>query len=163
MEFIIPGTTTSFPSPQAAKHPHSMMLLPPCLTVGMRFFPQKLFLVYTKHSTYPYDQTVLFLSSLTTTRCSQYLNGLSTLSFANWGWALWCFALSRGFFLATLPWNPALFSVHCIVVWCTSTLALYKLSCTSVEVTPWFSFTCLTSCLTVQSKIFFGQPVQGRE
>lgn len=35
--FIFPSTMTSLPVPTAAKHPHSMALSPPCLTVGMVF------------------------------------------------------------------------------------------------------------------------------
>ena len=34
---IIPSILTSFPVPDNEKHPHSMMLPPPCFTVGMRF------------------------------------------------------------------------------------------------------------------------------
>ena len=33
--FICPSILTSLPVPAADKHPHSMMLLPPCFTVGM--------------------------------------------------------------------------------------------------------------------------------
>ena len=32
---IFPSTLTSLPVPAAEKHPHSMMLPPPCFTVGM--------------------------------------------------------------------------------------------------------------------------------
>ena len=35
---IFPLTQTSFPVPAEEKHPHSMMLPPPCFTVGMVFF-----------------------------------------------------------------------------------------------------------------------------
>jgi hypothetical protein len=34
---IIPSILTSFPVPADEKHPHSMMLPPPCFTVGMMF------------------------------------------------------------------------------------------------------------------------------
>ena len=33
--FIFPSILTSLPVPASEKHPHSMMLLPPCFNVGM--------------------------------------------------------------------------------------------------------------------------------
>ena len=36
--FIVPSILTSLPVPAAEKHPHYIMLPPPCFTVGMVFF-----------------------------------------------------------------------------------------------------------------------------
>ncbi len=101
--FIFPSIVTSRPVPAAEKHPHSMMLPPPCFTVGtvldrwwavpgflhtyhLELRPKSYILVSS-------DQRILFVTILESFRCF----------LANSMRAFMCLALRRGFRRATLP------------------------------------------------------------
>ncbi len=101
--FIFPSIATSRPVPAAEKHPHSMMLPPPCFTVGtvldrwwavpgflhtyrLELRPKSYILVSS-------DQRILFVTILESFRCF----------LANSMQAFMCLALRRGFRRATLP------------------------------------------------------------
>ncbi len=101
--FIFPSIATSRPVPAAEKHPHSMMLPPPCFTVGtvldrwwavpgflhtycLELRPKSSILVSS-------DQRILFVTILESFRCF----------LANSMRAFMCLALRRGFRRATLP------------------------------------------------------------
>ncbi len=99
--FIFPSTATSRPVPAAEKHPHSMMLPPPCFTVGtvldrwwavpgflhtyrLELRPKSYILVSS-------DQRILFVTILESFRCF----------LANSMRVFMCLALRRGFRRAT--------------------------------------------------------------
>ncbi len=101
--FIFPSIATSRPVPAAEKHPHSMMLPPPCFTVGtvldrwwavpgflhkyrLELRPKSAILVSS-------DQRILFVTILESFRCF----------LANSMRGFMCLALRRGFRRATLP------------------------------------------------------------
>ncbi len=101
--FIFPSIATSRPVPAAEKHPHSMMLPPPCFTVGtvldrwwavpgflhtycLELRPKSSILVSS-------DQRNLFVTILESFRCF----------LANSMRAFMCLAQRRGFRQATLP------------------------------------------------------------
>ena len=60
--FIFPSILTSLPVPAAEKHPHSMMLPPPCFTVGVYWPGDEQCLVSFKHQTWHSGQRVQTLS-----------------------------------------------------------------------------------------------------
>ncbi len=101
--FIFPSIATSRPVPAAEKHPHSMMLPPPCFTVGTvldRWWAVPGFLhtyrleLRSKSSILvSSDQRILFVTILESFRCF----------LANSMRAFMCLALRRGFRRATLP------------------------------------------------------------
>ncbi len=101
--FIFPSIATSRPVPAAEKHPHSMMLPPPCFTVGTvldRWWAVPGFLHTYRLELRPKssildssDQRILFVTILESFRCF----------LANSMRAFICLALRRGFRRATLP------------------------------------------------------------
>ena len=94
VRFIFPSILTSLPVPAAEKHPHSMMLPPPCITVGMApCFLQMWRLAFRPKS------SILFLMVWGSIRCL----------LANSKWAVMCLLLRRGFRLVTWPdwWRAA--------------------------------------------------------
>ncbi len=101
--FIFPFIATSRPVPAAEKHPHSMMLPPPCFTVGTvldRWWAVPGFLYTYRLELRPKssilvssDQRILFVTILESFRCF----------LANSMQAFMCLALRRGFRRATLP------------------------------------------------------------
>ncbi len=101
--FIFPSIATSRPVPAAEKHPHSMMLPPPCFTVGTvldRWWAVPGFLHTYRLELRPKssilvssDQRILFVTILEPFRCF----------LANSMRAFMCLALRRGFRRATLP------------------------------------------------------------
>ncbi len=101
--FIFPSIATSRPVPAAEKHPHSMMLPPPCFTVGTvldRWWAVPGFLHTYRLELRPKssilvssDQRILFVTILESFRCF----------LANSMRAFMCLALRRGFRRATLP------------------------------------------------------------
>ncbi len=101
--FIFPSIATSRPVPAAEKHPHSMMLPPPCFTVGTvldRWWAVPGFLHTYRLELRPKssilvssDQIILFVTNLESFRCF----------LANSMRAFMCLALRRGFRRATLP------------------------------------------------------------
>ena len=58
---MLPSILWSAPVPPAAKHPHNMMLPPPCHTVGMVFYGILASPFYFKHNDSHYGQTIIFL------------------------------------------------------------------------------------------------------
>ena len=103
---IFPSILTSLPVPGTEKHPHSMMLPPPCFTVGMVLpwwwampgFLQTWRLAFTPKSSIfvSSDQRILFLMVWKSFRCI----------LANSRRAAMCLLLRSGFRLATLPYRP---------------------------------------------------------
>ncbi len=101
--FIFPSIATGRPVPAAEKHPHSMMLPPPCFTVGTvldRWWAVPGFLHTYRLELRPKssilvssDQRILFVTILESFRCF----------LANSMRAFMCLALRRGFRRATLP------------------------------------------------------------
>ncbi len=99
--FIFPSIATSRPVPAAEKHPHSMMLPPPCFTVGTvldRWWAVPGFLHTYRLELRPKspilvssDQRILFVTILESS-----MRGFM------------CLALRRGFRRATLPIKPRL-------------------------------------------------------
>ncbi len=69
MPFILPLTQTRWPVPELEKQPHSMMLPPPCFTVGMVFRGLNAFPFFARLSFWCCGQKVHFLSRQTTVLC----------------------------------------------------------------------------------------------
>ena len=104
--FILPSIRTSLPVPAAEQHPHSMMLPPPCFTVGMVLawwwavpgFLQTWHLAFTPKSSIfvSSDQRILFLMVWESFRCILTNSRQAAMSLL----------LRSGFRLATLPYRP---------------------------------------------------------
>ena len=94
--FIFPSNLTSLSVPASERHPHSMMLPPPCFAVGaVPGFLQTWHLAFRRKSSIlvSSDQKILFHMVWESFRCL----------LANSKWAAMCLLLRSGFCLATSP------------------------------------------------------------
>ena len=102
----MPCTRTRLPVPEAAKQPHSIMLPPPCLTVGTVFFGLKASCFLRQ--TYTTSICPKSSSLISSDRSTDFQN--SSLPFkcsrANLSLAVMCRSLSKGVLLGRWPWSP---------------------------------------------------------
>ena len=118
--FIMPSTFTRFPGPLAEKQPQSIILAPPCLTVGTVFWGLNAspFFHQTK-STSLCPKTFIFVSSDHETD-NQKLRSFSKYDFAKARQACACLCFRSGVFLGLHPPNPpcATFAgVFALILW----------------------------------------------
>lgn len=118
--FIIPSTLTKALVPAEEKQPQSMMLPPPCFTVGMVFFGWCA--VFFLQQTYLLELwpkcLALVLSDHYTFSCM--LSGDFMYVFEKFCRAWMFFFVRKGFRLATLPHNPNIWRIWEIVVTCST-------------------------------------------
>ena len=154
--YIIACSRTSSPVPSAEKQPRSMMLPPPCFTVGMvlqgglchtYFFwlkPKSSILV-------PSDQST-FLHC-----CSESLTWL----WANYNRAFRWDSFGKAFFLAIRPKRLALWRVHDMVDWWTGVPSSAADSWRVFKVTPGLTVASLTNLARVLGLSFARRPDRG--
>ena len=160
--FIFPSIMTSLPVPAAEKHPHSMMLPPPCFTVGMVLawwwaapgFLQTWCLAFTPKSSIfvSPDQRILFLMVWESFRCI----------LANSRRAAMCLLLRSGFRVATLSYRPDWWIAAEMVVLLEGSPLSTKECWSSDRVTIGFLVTSLTKALLPRSLSLDGRPALGR-
>ncbi len=124
--FILSFTQISRPGPFAEKQPQSMMLPPPCFTVGMVFFGcnSAFFLLQTRQVEFLPKSDILVSSDHMP--FSQSSSGSSKCSLANFRRAWTCTGLSRGTRLALQDLSPWRRSVLLMVAFVTLVPALCR-------------------------------------
>ena len=147
--FIIPSSLTKAPVPAEETLPQSIMLPPPCFSVGMVFFwwcagwflrqtyllelwPKSSTLVSSDHNTF-----------------SHMLLGDFRCVFAKCSLAWMFFFVRKGFRLATLPHSPDIWRIREIVVTCTTQPVLARYSCSSFNVAVGLLVASQTSFLLI--------------
>ena len=101
--FIMPSTFTRFPGPLAEKHPQSIILAPPCLTVGTVLLVLNAISCSGQTKAPPLcPKSSIFVSS-NHKADNQKLRSFSKCDFAKARWACACLCSRSGVFLGLHP------------------------------------------------------------